>query len=259
MTTATKQRAARGASVKGSMPQIEHSDGPVGKGRQQDQPESVDDRAQGHNLAIEVIAAQKAANRGPWPMFAQRLIGMTREAREQFLKSLSEWLKETRAAERGANAKTLDDQGNPEATSAEKREAAAVVSSATTNVSMLQTIGKAWNQTPNGANKEDAVLYYLSQRPRLDPAKVVFADVGYVHLYRYCAGILKSTAGRTRDPWPLKVQKFLERNAPGGDAPDEWEATRKAMLVACADMIKAMPAAKRILDPLSVAEMTGIV
>lgn len=258
METQVKPRQPKpeGAPIRGSMGTIvDNKAVPVAKSEPQDQPVAIDDKAQGNTLANECIAVQRASLKAgaEWPTFARRVRALTIEGREQFLKAVRAWLASLRTAEREAAAANVDKDNKPEPTKEEAKAAAALVSSATTEVSKLVTIAAAWNDQ---ATDEGLVRFYRDHRPRSD-ANVKADDVPYAFVYRYAASLRGSKAGRKAEPFAIVMQKLLEQRKPREEAGDgeAAEALHKALVALVAEAVAALPAAQK--DPLTKAELLG--
>lgn len=246
--------AVDGPSIRTGMGTIaDEARKPIGKSPEQDQPVPLDDRMRGNTLAAEVVAYQRAQQRGQWAIFATRIRSLTREGREAFLKAIRQWLASARKMERFAAARNMDKEGEPEPTREESKRAARIVASATVEVSKLSTIATAWNEQ---ATDEGLVAFYLAQRRGKTDVRP--DEVPYAHVYAYAKSMNNATAGRKSQPFAIVVQKFLERTKPREEAGDGEPAEKlHAALVALVnEAVKALPQAPR--DPLTTPEMLGI-
>lgn len=184
---------------------------PVGGDKLRDQPVALDAKMLGNNLANEVFATVRANAKNIWRGFALRIIGMPTDGRVQFLTSIKEQMRALAKASR-EDVTGVDKEGNPDPTGDEKKAARKRVSSATVEVSKLTTIASAWQAQ---ATDEGAMREYTATTGR-DAATV--ADVPYEWLVQYARQIMASKAGRTPDPWHVKVMKFFKANPASTDA-----------------------------------------
>lgn len=161
---------------------------------------TFDDRAAGNLLAAEVMARVRQQAHD-WHGYAVRVIGFTIEAREAFLQAIKADIKDIKAK----NVIGTQDA----------KAAARLVNSATTNVSELTTIAKAFN---GGASVDGLRQWARKTINGTDTGPMPKLDqIGKDLIVAYARTFSESKAGRKADTWAVKLGKFLERNLPSDD------------------------------------------
>lgn len=258
---ATTETVLADVSVHGTMGKIaDESIVPLGKSAMQDQPAPVDDRLQGVSLANQVIAYQRTQNRGEWARFAREIIRGTEQMRGQFLKSIRQWLNESRRQDRNAATLAVNANGKPEPSKAEAKAASARVRSGTTMVSQMTTIANVWNDE-DGATLSNLADYYKAVRPK-DAQFADLADqlssIPLAIIYAHAISLQKKERGRPALRFAAVMAKVLGQKKPREDAGDgEEDAKLHAELLALVTAaVAALPTEAQ--DPLTIAEMFGI-
>lgn len=155
---------------------------------------TADDRMAGNLLAQEAWATVRTQANVLHALALKAIRGLTVEGREAFIKAVDGLKKDTRNAHEGADSKLI----------------AKRVNSATTRVSELRTIAKAWN---SGATEQGCVDY-VAGTMRANAGQVTIEDIGFHTIVEYARLFSESKAGRKPDTYAQKVSKFLERTKP---------------------------------------------
>ena len=160
---------------------------------------TADDRMAGNLLAQEAWATVRTQANVLHALALKAIRGLTVEGREAFIKAVDGLKKDTRNA-----LVRLKIEG------ADSKLIAQRVNSATTRVSELRTIAKAWN---SGATEQGCVEY-VAGTMRENAGQVTIEDIGFHTIVEYARLFSESKAGRKPDTYAQKVAKFLERTKP---------------------------------------------
>lgn len=248
-------RKPRTAKVRGTMGKIaaEQIEG-ITKQPPQDQPNPLADKLDGKGLASQAINVARGEMKqgAQWPVFGRRVRALSKEARAEFITAIDAWVSSLRKAEREAGAKK-DAEGKPEPSKEQAKRAAAVVASATTELSKLRTIAWAWN---NQGTDEGLVDFYRGMRSNVggnwNPD-----DVPHAYTYRYAVSLRGATAGRKALRFAEALARWLENNPTreaAGD--DEVDNILRRECIKMAERVReSYPQEKK--DPLTKAELLG--
>jgi hypothetical protein len=157
-------------------------------------------------LAAEVLAHASVSGNA-WGAYAWRVIDMTTDAREHFLKLLSKQHKDEKenfVRESGRDVKDKDAM----------KLAGKVVASNTTQLSNLRTIATACDMP---AWSEDGLYRFVGELKGMSPDMVEQDDIKFNHLFLYARQVKGSAGSRTKDAWMTKLSKWLEKNRPAED------------------------------------------
>jgi hypothetical protein len=165
------------------------------------------------NMAVTVLVGEVMAHlrttHQPWRNFALRVIALTTDGREAFMKQCKSQLKEM---------KENNIIGNQD-----KKQAAKAVASATVELSRLNSLARAFNK---GATIEGLCQFTANS---LGVAMVIIDDVSWFKMWQYAATFSTGKAGRPSKPWLVKLGDWLEDNpAPTDD--EQQLAAYNAML-----------------------------
>ena len=165
---------------------------------------TLDDRMAGSMLANEVMAYAKG-EQNKWRGFAVRIIGFNAEAREAFLNAMK--------ADKTAMTKTQVEFG------IDGKTAKKTTSSFGVQVSKLSIIAKAFNKGATVTGWREYVNVTMAPGKKCDSDEEMMIYGGFEPLVAYCRSIAGSKAGRAADTWTVKLNKWLESNPVGEDAP----------------------------------------
>jgi len=185
-----------------------------------------DDRTVGVLLAQEVIALEMSQG-NEWPRVANKLFDQTIEARDQFVKTLREWLADRRKQVIGVH-------------DFDKKRAGKIVASSTVRVSQLAKIAEAITA---GMDRETVVRSMMNRKNYVSDAEMEqdveqtakvdhFPQaVGVAAMYNVAQQFVGSDArGRKPDTLLVKISKFIKANEPKEDTDPADAATWKDLV-----------------------------
>jgi hypothetical protein len=163
------------------------------------------------NLLAATVIAQAMTEGNVWKRYARTVVyDLTTDGRVAFIKAVKASIKDIKASNAKIGA-SLDKAGNANPSKDEVSRAAKLVNSATTQVHCLTAIANAFNV---GGTVEDLLQYCVQTRGMVGAG---FDDVGFALLTEYARTFSESKAGRKADLFIVKMNKWLEKNAPAED------------------------------------------